>query len=100
MHVALGVNKRESKRPEAMFPPRNDGVVRPPEDRDRKPGGFPHPMMAVTAGLAIGSAGLLLLALSDRSVAAAVLCVLLIPIVIVLMKRESGRERDSIHPSR
>jgi hypothetical protein len=101
MQLDLRVDERdESKAPEPMSPIRDDGALGPAEDLDREPGGFPHPAMAITAGFAIGIAGLLMFALFDRSVAASVLCVLVIPIVILFLRRESTRERDSIHPSR
>ena len=100
MHLALLVNERESKEPEPMSPVRDDDALGSREDLDRTPGGFPHPAMAMTAGFAIAISGLLLFALIERSVAAVVLCVLLIPVAILLLKRESSRERGSLHPSR
>ncbi len=100
MQLDLHVNERESKEPEPMSPVRDDSALGPREDLDRTPGGFPHPAMAMTAGFASAIAGLLLFALIGRSVAAVVLCLLLIPVAILLLKRESSRERGSTHPSR
>lgn len=98
MHLDVAVNER--KEPEPMSPVRDDNALGPREDLDRTPGGFPHAAMAMTGGFAIAIAGLLLFALIGRSLAAVVLCVLLIPVAIFLLKRESSRERGSIHPSR
>lgn len=88
------------KEPEPMSPVRNDSALGPTEDLDRMPGGFPHPAMAATAGFAILIAGLILYALIGHSVAALVLIALAIPVAIVLLRRESSRERTSRHPSR
>jgi hypothetical protein len=100
MHLALGVNEREAKEPEPMSPVRDDSALGPREDLERTAGGFPHPAVALTVGFAIAIAGLLLFALIGRSVVAVVLCILLIPVAIVVSRRESSRERGSLHPSR
>ncbi|MEP6864292.1 MAG: hypothetical protein ABJE66_26970 [Deltaproteobacteria bacterium] len=94
------MNERETREPQPVSPVRDESALGPGEDLDRKPGGFPHAMIAATAGFAIVLAGLVLFALIDRSVAALIFCALLIPVTILLLRRESSRERNSIHPSR
>lgn len=70
------------------------------EDPDRKPGGFPHSAIAMTAGFVIVIAGLLLYGLIKQSLVMLVVCALLVPVFILVLRREASKERDAIHPSR
>lgn len=81
MHLDRRVNEHEAK------------DLEPREDPARPPGGFPHLAVALTAAATIALAALLLFALFGRSVAGVALCFLLIPIAILLLKRESSEER-------
>ena len=57
-------------------------------------------MIAMTAGLVIVIVGLLLYGLMKQSVVMLVVCALLVPVLILVLRREASRERDVIHPSR
>mgnify|MGYP001794443818 CR=1 FL=1 len=70
------------------------------EDVNRKPGGFPHRMIAATALLVVLTVGLLFIALRASSIAAFVMAAVVVVVGIIVVRRESSRERDHIHPSR
>jgi hypothetical protein len=56
--------------------------------------------MAMTAGFVIVIAGLLLYGLIKQSLVILVVCALLVPVFILVLRREASKERDAIHPSR
>lgn len=71
-----------------------------PEDVNRKPGGFPHRMIAATALLVVLTVGLVFIALRAGSTAAFVIAAVVVVVGVIAVRHESTRERDHIHPSR
>jgi len=54
--------------------------------------------MAMTVGFVIVIAGLLLYGLIKQSLVILVVCALLVPVYILVLRREASKERDAIHP--
>ncbi len=83
-----------------LLPPIAPDVLGPGEDPERKPGGFPHPVVAITAGVVVAIAALLLYGLIKQSVVVLVGCALLVPVLILIVTRRASRTRDTVHRSR
>lgn len=83
-----------------VSPIRDESALGPTEDLDRKPGGFPHRMMAATGLLLLATVIVIFVALEASSVAALLIGVVAVFAVVAVLRRESSSERDHIHPSR
>jgi hypothetical protein len=83
-----------------VSPVRDDHALGATEDLDRKPGGFPHRMMAATGILLLGTVIVIFVALEASSIAAFLVGILAIFSVVAVLRRESSSERDHVHPSR
>lgn len=85
-------------------PVRDDRKLSATEDLDRDPDGVPHSVVGLTAlfsvMLAMLVAFMFLAGSGAVKVAAVVLALVAIPVLVGMLRRKSGRDRDRLHPSR
>jgi hypothetical protein len=85
-------------------PVRDDRKLAPTEDLDREPDGVPHRVVGLTALFSVMLAMLLAVMFLSGSttgrVSAVLLALIAIPMLVVLLRNKSERERDHAHPSR
>lgn len=85
-------------------PVRDDSKLAPDEDLDREPDGVPHRVVGLTAFFSVMLAMLIAVMFLSGSTAGKVAAVLLamvaIPMLVMILRDKSERERDHLHPSR
>ena len=85
-------------------PVRDDRKLAPTEDLDRQPDGVPHRVVGLTALFSVMLAMLIAVMFLSGSttsrVAAVVLALIAVPMLVVILRNKSERERDHVHPSR
>ena len=85
-------------------PVRDDRKLAPTEDLDRQPDGVPHRVVGLTALFSVMLAMLIAVMFLSGSttsrVAAVVLALVAVPMLVVILRDKSERERDHVHPSR
>lgn len=85
-------------------PVRDDRKLAPTEDLDRQPDGVPHRVVGFTALFSVMLAMLIAVMFLSGSTAGRVAAVLLalvaVPMLVVILRDKSERERDHVHPSR
>lgn len=85
-------------------PVRDDRKLAPTEDLDREPDGVPHRVVGLTALFSVMLAMLIAVMFLSGSttgrVAAVLLALIAVPMLVVILRNKSERERDHVHPSR
>lgn len=85
-------------------PVRDDRKLAPHEDLDREPDGVPHRIVGLTALFSVMLAMLIAVMFLSGSttgrVAAVLLALIATPMLVVMLRNKSERERDHLHPSR
>jgi hypothetical protein len=85
-------------------PVRDDTKLAPDEDLDREPDGVPHRVVGLTAFFSVMLAMLIAVMFLSGStvgkVAAVMLAMVSIPMLVMILRDKSERERDHLHPSR
>lgn len=85
-------------------PVRDDSKLAPDEDLDREPDGVPHRVVGLTAFFSVMLAMLIAVMFLSGStvgkVAAVLLAMVAVPMLVMILRDKSERERDHLHPSR
>jgi hypothetical protein len=85
-------------------PVRDDRKLAPTEDLDREPDGVPHRVVGLTALFSVMLAMLIAVMFLSGSttgrISAVLLALFAVPVLVVMLRNKSERERDHAHPSR